>query len=305
MFSLAPLFAFENAMNIQQLAQLLRNLLQMPKEMVQLMALLANLDGADTQQLLKQLLTENPQISLEDLQQLLTNQLGKSQDKLIKLLQSSQLTFTGSGKQMGDLMNMLSQLSAKAGSSPTEALHSTLSLYLPYYPLAAPQRFSLHFEPMEDDSEGGGDNAQLVLFIETISLGQFRITLASSPQTRLQVDIQHDPLSESLITTLTKEIQSALGQENLPAANLNFQVRAGGKALQGDPASSSHISAPHPGSTASPPEKQSVGIHPANGVSVLTLHAAYMLIRIILELDNRHALNQNRAASVQPEQNQP
>lgn len=44
--ALAPLFAFENALAPDQLVQLLRNLLQMPKEIVQLLATLAELDPA-------------------------------------------------------------------------------------------------------------------------------------------------------------------------------------------------------------------------------------------------------------------
>lgn len=285
--ALAPLFAFENGLGPQQMVMLLRNLLQMPKEIVQLLALLAQVPDADTQQLLQKLLSEDVKVPLKELQTLLLTNAGQSQDKLLKLLQSSQMSMTGSGKEIGEMLSKLGQLVEKAAKSPTDALHATLQLYLPFYPLEGPQKFSMHFESLGEDEEGGGgQQAQLILYIETIAMGQFRISLAIHNQTRLDILIEHDPLPAELLQEIEQQVGEAFARENVPPPDLSFKQRAGSvaKELQSELAA-----------VPSETKSQSVGIHPAAGVSVLTLHAAYILIRVIIEIDNRHALNTKRA----------
>jgi hypothetical protein len=282
-FPLAALFATQQAMNPNELLLLLRNLLRMPKELVQLMALLANLEQGSVEEMLKKLLTEDAPVPLEELQQLLVTHADKCQEKLVKLMQSSGMDWGGSGKSMGDLMTLLSQVTSQARRSPAEALQSTLTLYLPYYPLQGPQRFSLQFEPLEDDEEGGGgESQQLVIYIDTLSLGKFRISLAARMrQTQLQVLIAHDPLPAALLQEIEKQVQTALSVENVPPADLIFKENPGSSALRQVDAGSIPIE----GGT----EKPAVAIHPSGGVSAVSIQAAYVLIRVILDTDTRYA----------------
>lgn len=288
--ALAPLFAFENALAPDQLVQLLRNLLQMPKEIVQLLALLADVDPAMGQALLKTLLAEDATVPLEGLQQFLQTHMDKAQDKLLKLLQSSQMSMTGSGQQMGELMSTLSDLVGKAGKSPIEALHTTISLYLPYYPLHPPQAFSLRFEAPDgqDEAYGGVEEVQLVLFIETLSLGAFKITIMSVDTGKWQAVIEHDPVAEPVLPTIQAQVVGASGDG---VAQLMFVPRAASAPLAGQPAHEQSATEANTG-------KQSVGIHPAGGVSAGLLCLGYLLIRIIFELDKRTDLNQQRAAKI-------
>lgn len=299
--ALAPLFTHENALSARQLAQLLRNLLQMPKEMVQLLAMFADLEPALNQELLKKLLTEEAQVPMEELQQFLQNHMDKAQDKLLKLLQSSQMSMTGSGKQMGDLMGTLSELVTKAGKSPAEALHSTISLYLPYYPLHPPQAFSLRFEQMPGQSgenEGEGEQQQLVLFIQTITLGQFKIEVSQGQQAQWLALVEHDPVAAPYREAIQKQVQETLGSALSPVLSLAFLQRAETKRAS-VPAMTHNPSESLTTGGAEQTGKQSVGIHPAGGnVSAMAIQCAYLLIRVILEMDNHTAVQQGRAALI-------
>ncbi len=288
---LASLLANQTGLQANQLAQLLRNLLQLPREIVQLMALLAELDPKAGQEMLQKLLQEEVKVPLEDLQQLMKGRLDKAQDKLIQLLQSSPATLAGSGGEMGELMNGLSELAAKTGKSPAEALQSTLTLYLPFYPLHPPQAFSLRFEPPQGDDEGGGEQApQLVVYIETLTLGHFRASILTQSQGRWQAIVEHDALANAFTAELEQALKAAAPLEK---PELLFLPRPGSTALSRNQPSEAAIAAP-----STPTAKQSVGLHPTGGVSVLAVHAAYLLIRVILELDNQQALQSHRATQV-------
>lgn len=305
--ALAPLFAFENALAPDQLVLLLRNLLQMPKEIVQLLATLADMDPTVGQELLKTLLTEDIAVPLDALQQLLQTHADKAQDKLLKLLQSSQMSLTGSGKQMGELMSNLSDMVSKTGKSPMDALHTAISLYLPYYPLHPPQGFTMRFEPSgggEDGEAGQSDAIQLVLWIETIRLGPFKITIAAGQApvstseqvqtpSRWQVWVEHDPAAASVLEILQEQVSQASGGQHMVGMIFLPRVASGSASASpvAESASESKAAAPSKG-------KQSVDIQPTGSVSGGILCLAYLLIRVVFELDNREELTQQRAASI-------
>lgn len=292
---LAPLFAFQNALDAQQTLLLLRNLLQMPDEMVRLLALSASAEGENVQDVLKQLQTEDVKVPLEALQELLKTNGAKGQEKLMKLLQSSQMTMTGSGGQMGDLMNSLGEMVSRTGKSPTEALHTAMSLYLPFYPLQPPQQFTLRFEALPEDEQGGAEDPQLVLYLETITMGSFRISLGMEAGNRLHASIEHDAVATSGLETIIEESKSCLLAENM--SNVVFESRQRPQSIPQNSDSKSLDENTQTGmaqSSTNPERKQAVALHPAKGVSALTIQAAYVLIRVIFELDNRNKLHLNR-----------
>jgi len=302
---LGALFAHENVLSAQQLMQVLRNLLQMPRELVQLLAMMADLDPKMGRELLQKLLAEDAQVPSETLQAFLQEHLDSAQDKLLKLMQSGPTSLAGSGKQMGDLMGTLTELVSKAGKSPSDALHSTISLYLPYYPLHPPQAFSLRFESkpggdgegdgQEDEDTGGqdGDASQLALFIQTKTLGQFKISLSVERPARLLAVIEHDAQAAPFEADIRAQVKEAMGTGNTQSIELLFIARSGAKGTgtQGQTSNPSETSNPEP-------DQQSVGIHPTGGVSAAAIHGAYLLIRVILELDNRNGLHQTRSQSL-------
>lgn len=293
---LAPFFGYDIFIQPSQVGLLLRNLLQLPKEITQLLALLATAEGVSPQEILKTLLAENPKISLEELQKLLKEQLQNGEGKLLKLLQSAQTAQTGGSKNMGELMTLVSQLSAKAASSPVEALNTAMALYLPYYPLEAPQKFMLYFEQLEGDEKEGEkpEEYQLVVYIDTLSLGQFKIIIGLSQGTQLTVIIEHGPEAAGVIPAIEQQVRAGTRQENVPPPELVFSQR---EAPMARPARKSVSGAT---GSAAETHKPSVGIHPVGGVSVVAIHAAYLLTRVILELDTRNNVNEIREAGASP-----
>lgn len=308
--SLTALFAAPNVLlNPAQMTQLLRNLLQMPKEMVQLLALLANVEQTATPELLKQLLTDNPAIPLDELQELLVKRLDQGQEKLLKLLQSSPLPFSESASELGELLKTVSHLMNTTGHSPVEALKTAVTLYLPYYPLNGPQQFSLSFEPAgEEEAEGGSEGNPLVIYLETLSLGVFRIALSIVRQTCLYAVIEHDAPATPMLPEFARQLTEAVLADGLPAPDLSFQIRdvsplrAGvSEATRVSPlfdASSIRTAVEALDDRLS--EKRAVALHPVGGVSALAIHLAYLVIRLLLALDDRQRLHDVRASQSPP-----
>lgn len=277
---LAPFFRLQAEIAPQQMMLLLRNLLRMPREIVQMLALLASLQEPQGQELLRKLLSEDVNVSPEQLQALFKEQAAECQDKLVKLLQSAHTEWTGSGQQMGDMMGAFSQVMARAGNSPADALHTLFNLYLPYYPLEEPRQFSLYFEQEDGGEEGSGEGRQLVLLIQTLSLGRFKIVLAMAGAGQ-EILIQHEPLQAPVLDALGERILGAFAGAGTQPPTLVFREQAGGSVKPLQPVRGSEV-------------RQSVGLQPSGTLSTRTIYTAYLLIRVIFELDNLHGQRAGR-----------
>jgi hypothetical protein len=287
--SLASLLAQQSPLAPGQLALLLRNLLGMPREIIQLLALLSQQDPIAGQTLLQTLLTEDVKIPLEAMQDFLQGRLDKAQEKLLKLVHGNPVALSGAG-EMAELIKGLSELAAKGAKTPSEALHTTMTLYLPFYPLHPPQAFSLRFEPPDGKvNESDSEQApQLVIYIETITLGLFRVLILTGPESNWQALVGHDLVA----TPFTQNIQQAVFEEaplDKPTLVFNVQTKRA-PAILPEARSMIYEHLPQVATKA-----QSVGLHPLGDVSVLAIHAAYILIRVILTLDNQNDLHQGRA----------
>jgi hypothetical protein len=195
------LFSTDLRLSAAQMTRLLRNLLQFPPDLVDMLALLAHLEEASTPKLLQTLLSGNVTVSLEELQALLLGRLAQSEEKLMKLLQSGPMVAgasrDGPASSLFELLRIRRELAADAGQSPIEALRTLLLLYLPAYPLQEAQRFLLHFlapgRNAGEEAENNGDDGEnppdgkpeesaplteWFIAIQTVSLGAFQITLS-------------------------------------------------------------------------------------------------------------------------------
>lgn len=307
--SQAGMFSALNAGDLalppEGLAKLLRNLFQLPKEMIQLLALLSEQEPAVGQALLQALTREDASVPLEVLQAFLQGRVDKAQEKLLKLLQSNPATMAGF-EDVSTLMRGLSELADKIKQGPQGALDATVTLYLPFYPLQPPQTFSLRFEAPEDGGEGSAESAepQLVLYVETLTLGAFRVVIlpdADKPPGHWQAVMSHQaaaaPYLQAIETGLQQATTVAIPIRLLftPNASERNGHETKGVALAADAETSEHgvhqrSTPPGASDRVGSAGRQSVGLHPAGGVSVLAIQVAYLLIRIILELDNRNAL---------------
>ena len=312
------------ALNPGQLLQLLRSLLQLPKELVQLLAMLSNADPAAAQALMQELLqtllnTETP-APLDDLQAALLAHADGAQEKLLKLLQTAGAGTGAHPGQLGELLGTLSELVSQARQSPGQALHAAIHLYLPY-PLHPPQAFTLRQESAsgeEDGDSGGSASEQLALYIETLTLGQFKITLNAQGRAPLQALVLHEPLATAFTATIAQEVAQGMGGNG--QIEFFFTLKENAKAPAIPPDANPTHPAPDAAPASSPPKadspqpnhenvpagnemqtvssaegKQSVGLHPTGGLSMTALYAAYVLIRVIFELDEQNQRHQQRA----------
>ncbi|WP_303673718.1 hypothetical protein [Vampirovibrio chlorellavorus] len=302
---LAALMAGNLPLPAEDLARLLRNLFQLPKDMIQLLALLSEQEPAVGQALLEALAQEEAKVPLEALQDFLQGRVDTAQQKLLKLLQGNPSAMAGLG-DVGTLMQGLGELADKIRQGPQGTLDATVTLYLPFYPLHPPQAFTLRFETPEEGAEGRSESVepQLVVYVETLTLGAFRAVIlpdADKPAGHWQAVMSHEaaagPYLQAIETGLQEAASGSMPIRLLFAPNASERNAQGGK---GDPVTTEAASsqgsvnqrsinqpASDGGGSAG---RQSVGLHPAGGVSVLAIQVAYLLIRVILELDNRNAL---------------
>jgi hypothetical protein len=234
-----------------QMTRLLRSLLQLPSDLVDMLALLAHLEETSTAGLLQTLLRENAMVSLEELQAWLLERLAQSEEKLMKLLQSGPMAVgvsrDGPASSLFELLRIRRELAADAGQSPVEALRTLFLLYLPAYPLHEAQRFLLYFlasgrNPGEESESDGGDGdspsdgksdesaplTEWLITIQTVSLGAFQITLSLARTTTALSSPLHPPSgqapgkssgSPSVLSTMAKpglDVLIVHGPEALP-----------------------------------------------------------------------------------------
>lgn len=304
---LAPLAAHQNALNPQEFSQFLKNLLHLPKEIQDFLTQLATGDQKQTVEVLKTLLQENPKlaVSLEELQNVLKTLTKDGENKLLQILRSSQTNYSGSSKSMGDMLSMMSQLSSRVASSPTEALTTTLLLYLPWHPLAENQKLTLYFEQPgseneDGDGESGGESQEephLVLLVETNGLGRFKIVTVPLERTQLLFYIDHDAPALPYLKPLHARLNTALTQAGLQAPDVVFKQRGVRPAVfeEGNSGMSQKTLTDESPDT---DDKQSIAVHSVGQVPVLVVQGAYWVARIIFELDEKIALETHRAEQV-------
>ncbi len=283
-------------MNPQEFSHLLKQLLQLPKEIRQLLAMLAfgePLNAKMTLKKIQQMLLQNPTIALEDLQILLKQQTKVGHEKLQQLLQSGQMGLTGDSKMMGELLTLTTQLAAKASLTPQDALTNIMLLYLPWYPLPQGQKLQMYFEGSGDEEESGESvESVLVMLIETRHLGRFKITTVLTERTQLIFKIEHDPQASPTLQAIEKQLPESLSGIPAPifALDERSDERSGAQMVsQADPTSA------HSDATPSSP---AVVAQPSGKVSTLVINAAYLLVRMLFEADERYGLHATRSGMV-------
>ncbi len=301
-----PVLLNHNFLNALEMSQLLRTLMKLPNDMLQLLSLLDGLDTTLTQTLVKELLTENPDLPLDDLQALLAERLSKAQDKLLKLIQADTLSGGKEGAQLRDLLASLGELSERGNGNPEQTLHTAISLFLPYAPINAPLRFRLQFEDAESadtqERKASGDNSaapQLHIWMSTDHLGNFRIALSLEQATRVLAQIHHEAIAEPYCGVIRERIENALPFKQLPLPQLIFSAmirpHENPSLLTTVDNQTSQLSdvveTSTSGKTVTP--DRTVRLQSGKTVSTLTVLWASWLIRIILELDARLGQMQN------------
>lgn len=315
--SLAALFK-EDGMRLSshELSLFLKESLKLPHEMRLLLLLLAmDTTSSDLQMLLQQNLKQMIEqhtplaVSLEDIQALLDKNTKEAKEKLMKLLQANQISQTQAAQQLAELTSGLGKLGEKIKASPQEALETLMLLYIPWYPLAAQQKLELSFEFGGGGEAAGEKDISVVIFLETNTLGRFKIVVYELEPLQVGVRLFHEDAAKYLLPTLEDDLNEKLAAEGLPAAIVDAEQVQSGPGFKSPSAATAHaqtdpgtspISDKDPatagfkGLTRQADQKQ-ITIQPGEHVSLLVLNSAYTVVRLILEADEQNRLLQKKA----------
>jgi hypothetical protein len=303
-------------MNAAQVARLLKNLLHLPSEILELLALLSQLEPWNSNEILQKLSQEQVNVSLDELQAFLLDRLASSQGKLMKLIQNNG---GESGSALSQLLILREELAEQVGKSSMEAIKTLITLYLPSLPLRELQEFGLRFlmpkAPMEKQLEGGQkeeegdyklsdgegeqaeDAARWLITVKTYTYGEFRIVLIintdrGKAQT-LTAQIGHDEEAGPVLPEIKKRLTLAMESDKLPEPLLTFIAKKAGKSVAASSKSSSETiktSKINDLSKLAQETGQAANVQAVNApasVPAIGIHWAYRIIRLILDLDNQ------------------
>lgn len=286
----------------------IKNLLELPKDIQALLMMLAFPDEQVTPETMKKMVKDDPEMALllQSLQQHLGDSTQSGLQKILKMMATARMAGAGgSNTPAEEMFKAASALQQQVHSSPVSALNTMMLLYLP--PLVMPQNIQFRFEPAgpgESDGEGqggGGTKYHLVLFIETATLGKFRVAMGLERVTQITVMMEHDPQSRPILEPLEKALAVAVAEDGLPPPLFTYLERLPQKPMAADALCedtlSNHSSEPidSAGALAAqletatrPPEKpdKKVAVFPNEGVSILVVHAAYQLAKLVFQLDD-------------------
>ncbi len=281
-------------MNDVQLQQLLRKLLGLPDNFLELLQWLTQAPGkgnsptgqaptAKTMHALMQQLLANMGTNLDQakLQTLLGQQLGNANQQLGKLL--AQQPAAGQQESLQQLASVLGQLGSQVQAEPMAALQTLMVLYLPIQPQAPLRAW---FQPGstndgEHSQAAGGQNSDdaLMLAVTVPTLGTFRITILlagvttganTTPESIIHIGYPQAALPS--LSTLQANLLSTL------AASTNQPITPTWAAL---PVHSS-IDPEHPNTIDDAPLAPRILTFPSQGLSVKAITLGFLVAKTLL-----------------------
>ena len=260
-----------NSMDVRQLATLLRELLSLPKEMQQLLAMLA-FGESGTAELAKMLKDPSLQLIVKQLQTLLGQNSKEAIGKLIQLTQNNALFFEGSN-QLRDILGLVQKLAVTAQTSPADALTTAMILYLPWLPLAEQQKLELTFGFQEEDENNDKAECEvLILFITTMNLGTFKITIMLNKDKSIDIEIESDQIDAEVIKNIVADTNKTIDNSGLKSKVATITRKTA--------------------ETKSPKEmkadtNKSISLHPSGKISMVTINIGHSIAKTIFETDEK------------------
>lgn len=273
-----------NAMDVRQLSILIRELLSMPREIQQLLAMLAFGDQNSAAQLAQMLKNPDIQILLKDLQSLIGQNSKDVINKLIQLTQNNALFFEGSS-QLRNIMGLIQNVAQSVQASPAEALTMALVLYLPWLPLMEQKKLDLTFGFLEEEDENGDDSQceVLILFINTDHLGTFKITILLHADKTLDIMIEADKAASDHLQKLVKDINEHISTSGVKSKIATTTRKVPEKKTPKEMKSDTN---------------KSISLHPSGKISAITVNAGYKIAKAIFTIDEKVELLATREEKV-------
>ncbi len=274
-------------LNRAEQSAFMKELLNLPKDIKELLGQLAQ--KSTSQQAMAQLLRSGTvKINPEIIQQLLEANSKEVISKLIRLIQQSPNNTQGYD-QIKPLLALLGQIAPARDSSPQETLTQLLLLYLPWLPLMEEQRVQVRFEKKKKSSGSDDEKIAMVIYISTINLGRFKVTIFTDKKNDLDIHIEH--ISEDREELSEKEAQAR--KEVLEAILKNFNSEMKEEKIQAKTCVS-QVKQKNFEESAT----RDVTISNINSISPVILLAAQKVAMVILEIDEKICLLEKRRQDV-------
>ncbi|OGI01245.1 MAG: hypothetical protein A2Y25_01805 [Candidatus Melainabacteria bacterium GWF2_37_15] len=243
-------------------AAIMREMLQFPQELKELLVLLQSQHQKINPEIIKQLLETNSKEII---------------GKLIKLIQQAPNN-EQNHEQFKQLLSLINHIVPAKDSSPQEVMTHFLLLYLPWLPLLDQQKIEIRFEKKKSESEEENENVAMVVFISTINLGRFKVTILVDKNRNLDILIQNIENQErEILKNILKAIKSGIKAENINAETQMSVVKQ---------------------QSFTKSEKREVTISQVNNISPQVLIAAQRIAQIILEFDEKASLLEIREQKI-------
>ena len=206
------------ALNQSQTVNMLKELLNMPKNLEQLISQLTVNDSSAAKSRLQMLSSE---LDLSGLSTLLQSGSKEAAVKLYQMIaEYNQLGVSLKSEQLGEITKLISFAGASS-TSDAQSLRTALLMYLPWLPLTDPNAFKL--EIAQKGSDGGVDSTDSVtLLISTQNYGNMQCVLYKTQEDGIRIDVM---LSE---TFPQKELSILMREESKKYGiniNLGYEVK--------------------------------------------------------------------------------
>ena len=191
-------------LNQQQTLNMLKELLSMPKQFEQFIQQLVTTTSKSSSEIAFLLLSST--LNMSQLSTLLQN---SSKDAMAKLYQMmakySQVGVDIKGSQLSEISKLISFVMASSASD-TQALKSTMLMYLPWLPLTDPEAFKLEIGKHLEESASASEDS-ITILIATENYGNVKTDIFKTGEDGIRIDMtssQTFPIKD--FSVLIKEI---------------------------------------------------------------------------------------------------
>lgn len=198
-------------MEVEQTAKYVKELLNMPKDVAQVVSQLSANNTVTTAQNMQLLLMlSSGKIDLNALAQLLSDNSKAALQKLVQTMSQAAKMGVSDTQQLKDLINTLGLVSVSTNDT-TSALKNFILLYLPWLPLNAKgESLDFDIDVFDKTSSGADDESQSVtILIETMNFSNVKALLEMTHDNKVEIMINciEDFPREKVLAVLKKESQ--------------------------------------------------------------------------------------------------
>lgn len=259
-----------NNINYYQQLMLIKDLLKLPKEWLDLMNL--SLSSSKEIKNINELLSLAEVIDVKDLILFIQSNSKEALSKLLKLTSTSPDNFQNIS-QLKELVSLLNKLTPENNTPFNQLLNNIIPLYVPF--TAAMQNTQTLQEFQEESDPKKTQDLALMAFLTSENLGRFKIYVYKKP-IGLECLIENnykEQTTQNYVKILCQNIKKEAGLKDI---EVNFNEQKVKKE-----------------------EKREIYIKQINSPACDVLTAAFIIIKLLFALDEKITLLENRKAKIQ------